>query len=97
MYRKLLSWMLMLSLCLGILPGINASAMEDRENVGGTVFVVDGIETGEQGGSEKGEIEISQDAEALPAASGGQLVQRTSDKRYTVLVLDNSPSSRVKA
>lgn len=102
MYKRILSWMLILCLCTGIMPGINAYAMESQGNAGETVIAANGMEADEQSVSEEGEIEIPQngmevhmeDAEARSVDD--QLISKSSNKRYTVLVLDTSSTLEFK-
>lgn len=98
MYRKILSFILILCLCMGMMGNTKVCAAEPQGNAGGSCIAIDSSETDGQTESEEEEIVIPQNgsevlmegAEAQPAAFSLRSVGATADKRYTVLVLDNS-------
>lgn len=103
MYRKILSFMLILCLCAGIIPSTNIYAMEDQGNVESNSIVVGNIEMDEQGGYEESGIDIPQNGsevfmedvtETQPAVFRlpAENEEKVSNKRYTVLLLDISYS-----
>lgn len=98
MYRKILSFILILCLCMGMVGNINVCAAELQEDAEGTIIAMSSSEADEQLVSEESEIEIPQNGsevymegvEMQPALFSLRAVGETSGKRYTVLVLDDS-------
>lgn len=100
MYRKILSFILVLCLCIGMMPNTNVSAAELQNNEEETFFALKDIGADGQD-VEESEIKIPQNgsevhmedmAGTLPAAKGRRLMRKAASKRYTVLVLDTSSS-----
>lgn len=101
MYRKILSFMLILCLCMGMMPSANVYATEDQEDIGEVAIA--SIRADEQSVYEGAEIEIPQNgsevhmedmAEAQPTLFRlpPEDEERVSNRRYTVLLLDISSS-----
>lgn len=100
MYRKILSFILVLCLCMGMMPSTNVHAAELQDNEERTFFAAEDIESDEQD-MEENEIKIPQNgskvrmgdvAKTQPVANGRRLMRKATSKRYTVLVLDTSSS-----
>ncbi|MDE7269070.1 MAG: cellulose binding domain-containing protein [Acetatifactor sp.] len=101
MYRKILSFMLILCLCMGMMPNANVYAAENQEDVEG-LFIAS-METDEQSVYEETEIEIPQNgsevhmedviaAQPVTFRLPPEDEEKSSNKRYTVLLLDVSCS-----
>lgn len=97
MYKKVLNFLLILCLCMGVMANTNVYAMELQGNTEGTFFAMDDSETA---ASEESEIVIPQNGaevcmegvEAQPATFSLRAQGVIPDKRYTLLLLDNSMS-----
>lgn len=98
MYRKILSIILILCLCMGVMENTNVCAAEFQGSPEESCITMDSSESDDQTEFEEDEIVIPQngsrvlleDAEARPAAFSLRTAGEASDERYTVLVLDDS-------
>ncbi|MCM1113855.1 MAG: VWA domain-containing protein, partial [Muribaculum sp.] len=101
--QRMLSLLLTLCLCTGLLPGTNASAADLPAAAERTIIAADGLGTGddpasgETGNTEEielpqngSEVHMEDPSETQPYASRRRQVKKAQTKRYTVLVLDTS-------
>ncbi|MCM1092035.1 MAG: VWA domain-containing protein [Butyrivibrio sp.] len=100
MKRRILSFILVLCLCMGMMPNANVYAAELQDNEDAATFAIDDIEANGQA-AEDIEIDIPQNgsevhiedmATTQPASNGRRMMKKAQIKRYTVLVLDTSAS-----
>lgn len=71
MYKKILSFLLLVCLCVGVLPGGSAQAMEGQGDTEKTVFVAEGSEAGRQDARGEEEAELPQNGSKVYVEDGG--------------------------
>lgn len=104
MYQRMLSLLVTISLCMGLMPDTNVYAAELPEEIKGNFFTADDMGTGDDPASGESataaeEIEIPQNGSEVhmedtlktqPSTTRRRAMKKASTKRYTVLVLDTS-------